>query len=297
MVVGAESAANLPLNGRKFNDLAILTPGVTVYNPDNHSSSTDGSAVSAYGGQVTWAQVNVDGVTMVNNRHAYVNVYPSIDAIQEFKVLTGNAEAEYGGGPGSVTNIQLKTGGNAFHGDVFEFFRNTAMDARNFFLVAPVPKQVLKQNQFGGTLGGPIVKDRTFFFFSYEGLRSVEQSASITNVLTPAEENGDFSALLPSTQLVSPYTGLPYPNNQIPVDAVAQSIARKYMPLPNTSQNGLNYAGVTSGNETVNQYLARVDHKINDSNQVAIHFLYAKTRFPVVGPQSQLQVCGNLPDL
>jgi Carboxypeptidase regulatory-like domain len=94
VVVGADSAANLPLNGRKFNDLAILTPGVTVYNPDNHSSSTDGSAISAYGSQVTWAQVNVDGVTMVNNRHAYINVYPSVDAIQEFKVLTGNAESE-----------------------------------------------------------------------------------------------------------------------------------------------------------------------------------------------------------
>ncbi len=141
VVVGTESAANLPLNGRKFNDLAILTPGVTVYDPDNHSSSTDGSAISAYGGQVTWAQVNVDGVTMVNNRHAYVNVYPSIDAIQEFKVLTGNAEAEYGGGAGSVTNIQLKTGSNALHGDVFEFFRNTAMDARNYFLSLRCPSR------------------------------------------------------------------------------------------------------------------------------------------------------------
>jgi hypothetical protein len=280
VVVGADSAANLPLNGRKFNDLAILTPGVTVYNPDNHSSSTDGSAISAYGSQVTWAQVNVDGVTMVNNRHAYINVYPSVDAIQEFKVLTGNAEAEYGGGAGTVTNIQLKTGTNAFHGDLFEFFRNTAMDARNFFLVAPVPKQVLKQNQFGGTVGGPIIKDRTFFFFSYEGLRSVEQSASLANVLSPAEENGDFSALLPSTQLFSPYTGLPYPNNQIPVDPVAQNIAQKYIPLPNTNQNGLNYAGVTSGNESVNQYLVRFDHKINDNNQLAFHFLYAFRNFP-----------------
>jgi hypothetical protein len=280
VVVGADSAANLPLNGRKFNDLAILTPGVTVYNPDNHSSSTDGSAISAYGSQVTWAQVNVDGVTMVNNRHAYINVYPSVDAIQEFKVLTGNAEAEYGGGAGTVTNIQLKTGTNALHGDVFEFFRNTAMDARNFFLVAPVPKQVLKQNQFGGTVGGPIIKDRTFFFFSYEGLRSVEQSANLANVLSVAEENGDFSALLPSTQLFSPYTGLPYPNNQIPVDPVAQNIAQKYIPLPNTNQNGLNYAGVTSGNESVNQYLVRFDHKINDSNQLAFHFLYAFRNFP-----------------
>jgi outer membrane receptor protein involved in Fe transport len=280
VVVGSDSAANLPLNGRKFGDLAVLTPGVTVTNPDNHSSSTAGSAISAYGGQVTWGQVNVDGVTMVNNRHAYVNLYPSIDAVQEFKVLTGNAEAEYGGSAGSITNIQLKTGSNAFHGDVFEFFRNTAMDARNFFLVAPIKKQVLKQNQFGGTLGGPVIKDRTFFFGSYEGLRSIEQTASLTNVLTPAEENGDFSALLPNTQLVSPYTGIPYPNNQVPVDPVAQNIAKNYMPLPNTSQNGLNYAGVTSGNLSVNQYLIRLDHKINDKNQLALHFMYAKRDFP-----------------
>src|SRR3984957_17686134 len=155
VVVGTESAQNLPLNGRRFNDLAILTPGVNVYNPDNHTSSEDGAAITAYGAQQTWGQVNVDGVTMVNNRHAYVNMYPSVDAIQEFRVFTGNAEAEYGGGAGTITNIQLRTGTNAFHGDVFEFFRNTAMDARNFFLVAPAPKQVLKQNQFGATLGGP----------------------------------------------------------------------------------------------------------------------------------------------
>ena len=295
VVVGADAAANLPLNGRKFNDLAILTPGVTVYNPDNHSSSTDGSAISAYGSQVTWAQVNVDGVTMVNNRHAYVNVYPSIDAIQEFKVLTGNAEAEYGGGAGTVTNIQLKTGTNAFHGDVFEFLRNTAMDARNFFLVAPVPKQVLKQNQFGATLGGPIVKDRTFFFVSYEGLRSIEQNASTTSVLTTAEENGDFSAILPSTQLYSPYTGLPYVNNQIPVDTVARNIAVNYMPQPNTNRNGQNYAGVTQGNETVNQYLARVDHKINDSNQLAVHFLYALRDFPSSDLNPNFHYVGTYP--
>jgi hypothetical protein len=141
VVVSTASAENLPLNGRKFNDLAILTPGVSVYNPDNHSSSTDGSAISAYGGQQTWSQVNIDGVTMVNNRHAYVNAYPSIDAIQEFNVLTGNAEAEYGGGAGTVTNIQLRSGTNGFHGDLFEFVRNTAMDARNYFIVAPNPKQ------------------------------------------------------------------------------------------------------------------------------------------------------------
>jgi len=295
VVVGTQSAENLPLNGRKFNDLAILAPGISVYNPDNHSSSTDGSAITAYSGQQTWSQVNVDGVTMVNNRHAYVNVYPSIDAIQEFNLFTGNAEAEYGGGAGTITNIQLKSGTNAFHGDLFEFIRNTALDARNYFLIAPNPKQVLKQNQFGATLGGPIIKDRTFFFVSYEGLRSVEQSAGTTDVLTPAEENGDFSALLPATQLVSPYTGLPYANNQIPVDAVAQSIAKTYMPLPNTNVNGQNYAYVSSGYETVNQILGRVDHKVNDTNQLALHFMYALRNFPDADPNPHFTYTGTYP--
>lgn len=295
VVVGTQSAENLPLNGRKFNDLAVLTPGVTVTDPDNHSSTTNGASINAYGAQVVWSQVNVDGVTMVNNRHAYINVYPSVDAIQEFKVLTGDAEAEYGGGAGTVTNIQLKSGSNSFHGDVFEFFRNTAMDARNYFLVSPVPEQVLKQNQFGATLGGPIIKDRTFFFVSYEGLRSVEQRAGLTNVLTPAEENGDFSALLPGTQLVSPYTGDPYPNNQIPVDRVAQSIAQKYMPLPNTSQSGLNYAYVTGGNETVDQYIGRIDHKINEANQLALHFIYAFRNFPSADQNPNFTYTGTYP--
>lgn len=295
VVVGTQSAVNLPLNGRKFDDLAVLAPGIRVADPDNHSSSTDGSAITAYGDQVTWSQVNVDGVTMVNNRHAYVNVYPSVDAIQEFNVLTGNAEAEYGGSAGTITNIQLRSGSNAWHGDLFDFFRNTALDARNYFLVAPNPQQVLKQNQFGGTLGGPIIRDRSFFFFSYEGIRSIEQSAGTTDVLTPAEEGGDFSALLPGTQLISPFTGQPYPNNQIPVNSVAQQIARNYMPLPNTNLNGQNYAYVTTGNESVNQYLARIDHKVNDRNQLVLHFIYAFRNFPDADPDPHFTYTGTYP--
>jgi Carboxypeptidase regulatory-like domain/TonB dependent receptor/TonB-dependent Receptor Plug Domain len=280
VVVGTESAQNLPLNGRKFDDLAILTPGITVTDPDNHSSGNNGASINSYGGQVTWAQVYLDGISMTSNRHAYVNLYPSVDAVQEFKVYTGNAEAEYGGTAGSVTNIQLKSGGNAFHGDLFEFLRNTVMDARNYFRPAPLPKQVLKQNQFGATLGGPIRKDRTFFFISYEGLRSIEQIPALTNVPTAAEINGDFSALLPKTQLKSPYTGLPYANNHIPVDTVSQNIAKNYIPLPNTNLNGENYSDFTGGNETVNQIIGRVDHKINESNQLAFHLVYANRTFP-----------------
>src|SRR5258708_4343285 len=127
---------------------AILTPGVAVYNPDLHSSSTDGSAISANGGRVTWGQVNVDGITMVNNRHNYVNLYPSVDAIQEFKVQTGNYAAQYGGNAGSNVNIQIKSGTNEFHGDVFEFICNDAVDTRNYFIPPPTPNNAFNQHQF-----------------------------------------------------------------------------------------------------------------------------------------------------
>ncbi len=293
-VIGPERTQNLPLNGRKFNDLAVLTPGVSVYNPDNHSSSTDGSAISSNGGRSTWGQINVDGITMVNNRHAYVNLYPSIDAIQEFRVQTGNYSAEYGGSAGSNVNIQLKSGTNALHGSVFEFLRNDAVDARNYFLPAPLPKNVLKQNQFGATIGGPIRKGKSFFFGSYEGLRSVEQFPGTAQVLTAAQRNGDFSAT--STPIFNPATGVAYPNNQIPVNPVSQAIVTTYMPLPNiTSGGSANYAGVSSGNLSVDQGIVRLDHSFNDSNQIFVHYIYANRSFPNTDLNPNFRFTGTYP--
>ncbi len=266
-VVDQERVEALPLNGRRFDDLAVLTPGVSVYNPDIHSSSTDGSEIGGNGGRLIWGQVNVDGITMVNNRHNYVNIYPSIDAIEEFKVQTGNYSAEYGGNAGTNVNIQIKSGTNQFHGTVFEFFRNEALDARNYFAPAPNPKNELRQNQFGGTLGGPIWKDKTFFFASYEGTRSIADSPSQGIVLTQGQRNGDFSYLLPNVQLIDPATGTPIPGNIIPqtrIDKVAQNIVNNYMPLPNiagaATPNTTNYAGSSRGNLTVHQGIVRLDH-------------------------------------
>jgi len=294
-VVGPERTENLPLNGRKFDDLAILTPGVSVYNPDLHSSSTDGSSISANGGRGQWGQVNIDGTTMVNNRHNYVNLYPSIDAIQEFKVQTGNYSAEYGGNAGSNVNIQIKSGANDFHGDVFEFIRNDAVDARNYFIPAPIKKNILKQNQFGGTVGGPIVKNKTFFFFSYEGLRSVQEFPQTANVLTPAERQGDFSA--DGGTITNPNTGEPYPNNVIPanqINPISANIINTYMPLPNTSGD-TNYAGSSRGNLSVNQYIGRLDHYFNDKNQLMVHYIYAFRNFPDTDLNPNFQFTGRYP--
>ncbi len=294
-VVGPERTENLPLNGRKFDDLAILTPGTAVYNPDLHFSSTDGSAISSNGGRVTWGQVNLDGITMVNNRHNYVNIYPSVDAIQEFKVQTGNYSAQYGGNAGSNVNIQIKSGTNEFHGDVFEFIRNDAVDARNYFIPAPIAKNVLKQNQFGATLGGPIVKKKTFFFASYEGLRSIEAFPGTAVVLTTAQKSGDFSA--DGTTVINPFTGQPYPNNVIPqadLSQVSLNIANNYMPQPNSSGN-TNYAGASIGNLSVNQYIGRLDEYFNDSNQLFVHYIYAKRNFPSADLNPDFKFTGTYP--
>jgi outer membrane receptor protein involved in Fe transport len=301
-VVDQERVESLPINGRRFNDLAVLTPGVTVYNPDLHSSSTDGSEIGGNGGRLIWGQVNVDGITMVNNRHNYVNVYPSLDAIEEFKVQTGNYSAEYGGNAGTNVNIQLKSGTKQFHGNVFEFFRNEALDARNYFLPAPQPKNELRQNQFGATLGGPIWRDKTFFFVSYEGIRSIADSPSQGIVLTQGQRNGDFSYLLPNVQLIDPLTGAPITGNIIPpnrIDPVAQNIVNRYMPLPNipgaNTPNSTNYAGSSRGNLTVHQGIVRVDHYFSSKDQLFAHYIYAIRDFPLTEINPNFRFTGNYP--
>ena len=304
-VVGPERIESLPINGRRFDDLAVLTPGVSVYNPDNHSSSTDGSEIGGNGSRLIWGQVNVDGITMVNNRHNYINLYPSLDAIEEFKVQTGDYSAEYGGNAGTNVNIQIKSGGKQFHGSAFEFFRNEALDARNYFAPAPQPKNELRQNQFGGTLGGPIWRDKTFFFASYEGLRSIADSPATGIVLTQGQRNGDFSYLLNQAnpvQLVDPVNGNPVPGDIIPqsrIDTVAQNIVNTYMPLPNipgaTTPNTTNYAGHSRGNLTVHQGIIRVDQIFSQKDQVFAHYIYAHRDFPDTEINPNFKFTGDYP--
>lgn len=292
--VDTNRTVNLPLNGRRFNDLAVLTPGVVVNNPDNHTSSTAGSAIGANGGRNRWGGVEVDGITILNNRQAYVNNYPSVDAIEEFRVQTGNFSAQYGFSAGSNISVQLKSGTNHFHGSVFEFIRNDAADARNFFRVAPLKKNALKQNQFGATIGGPVFKDKTFFFGSYEGLRSVQEVPSLANVLTPAQRNGDFSAY--TGTLRNPYTGATYAGKQIPVNPVAQRLINSYMPMPNGAYaGGLNYAGVSVGNESVDQAIVRFDHHFNDRNSIFVHYILNHRTLPNVNTNPNFRYNGTYP--
>ncbi|HZT34057.1 MAG TPA: TonB-dependent receptor [Bryobacteraceae bacterium] len=279
-VVGSERTVNLPLNGRKFNDLAILTPGVQVSDTDLHSSSTAGSTIAVNGGRDIWGQVNVDGITMVNNRHNYVNIFPSVDAIQEFKVQTGNYSAEYGGNAGANVNIQIKSGSNEYHGDVFDFLRNTALDARNYFSPSPLPQNILKQNQFGATFGGPIRRDKTFFFASYEGLRSISEAPGSAVVPTAAQRAGNFSAS--AAPVIDPLSGAPFPGNIIPanrLNPVALNLINQYMPMPN-QPGTVNYAGVSLGDLTMHQGIIRIDQYFSEKDQLFVHYIGAHRSFP-----------------
>lgn len=275
-VVATERIVNLPLNGRNFLQLSILTPGVRVV----EESNGERTRVIANGSRDIWMQVNINGITAVNNRANFVNFYPSIDAIQEFKVQSGNYSAEYGGNAGANINLQLRSGTNAFHGSLFEFLRNNKLDARGYFRPEPLPKDVLRRNQFGVVVSGPVRKDKTFFMLGYEGVRSAIERAGTAVVLTPEQRRGDFSAL--STPIVDPLTGNQFPGNIIPanrLNPVSVRLINTYMPLPNVA-GAANFAGVTQNVVNIDQGLARIDHNFGSKDQLSFHYIYSARDFP-----------------
>ena len=155
-----------------------------------------------------------------------MTLYPSIDALQEFRVQSGNYSAEYGGNAGANINLQLRSGTNQFHASIFEFLRNNAFDARGYFRPSPLPQDVLKRNQFGAVVSGPIWRDKTFFMLGYEAIRSKRESAGTSIVLSEAERAGDFSRS--ATPIIDPLTGSPFAGNMIPVESPESRVAEHY---------------------------------------------------------------------
>jgi hypothetical protein len=280
-VVGQEKIVNLPLNGRTFTQLAALTPGVRVNDANLYTTSTGGSRIIANGARDAWLQVNLDGITMVNNRSNYINLYPSIEALSEMKVQTGNYTAEYGGNAGANVNLQLRSGTNQLHGTLFEFLRNDLLDARNYFRPAPFPKDVLRRNQFGAVVHGPIIRDKPFFMADYEAVRSTRESAGTAIVLTPEQRRGDFSAF--SGMIRDPLNNnQPFPNNIIPqnrLNPVSVNLINTYMPLPNTA-GSVNYSGVMVGTLNMDQGIIRIDEYLSTKDLLFGHYVYSRRDFP-----------------
>ncbi|HEV2274281.1 MAG TPA: carboxypeptidase-like regulatory domain-containing protein, partial [Acidobacteriaceae bacterium] len=225
-VVDQKRIVDLPLNGRQATDLILLTGGAAE--PPNAASRdvtthdyVNSVAVSVSGGQINGNNYLLDGADH-NDSHSNINLpFPFPDALQEFSVQTSGISARYGLHPGSVVNAVTKSGTNSFHGDLFEFYRTAGLDARDYFASA---RDNLHRNQFGGTAGGPIRKDKIFVFGGYQGTRiRTAPAETISFVPTAAALAGDFSTLESAAcqssgkakQLINPSTGQPFPNNFI----------------------------------------------------------------------------------
>jgi Carboxypeptidase regulatory-like domain/TonB dependent receptor/TonB-dependent Receptor Plug Domain len=277
-IVQEKEIKALPLNGRDFFSLLLLGNGVQDTSNDQGGATTN-VTFSVNGMRPEANSVTLDGVQMSSVRESDVDLRPNVDAISEFKVLTSVFSAEYGHTAGGVISIQTKGGTNAFHGTAYEFHRNDALNAANYFKNPVDPEKApLKQNQFGFTLGGPIRKDRTFFFVDYQGLTVRKVTEAFAQVPEEPFRRGDFSSLLPGTVIYDPATGgtVPFPDNIIPQDRWDQFgwTLLNMVDLPNLP------ADYPLGNYFVRQDHRidgheggfRIDHVISEADRVFLRF-------------------------
>ncbi len=277
-VIENKRIVELPLNKRQFLDLALLTPGVTLGNggPQSGSSTlfarpSSNSSVSVNGQRSQNNNFLLDGVLNTDGDVNAFVVTPSIDAVREFRVETSNYSAEFGRSSGAQINVVSKSGTNQYHGSVYEFLRNSALDARPFSNPGKLP--AFRFNQYGFTVGGPIRKDQTFFFLNYEGLRSVQGQSAIASVPLARQRAGDFSGLRaiydPDTLAPDP-TGkrmvrTQFPSNTIPLDRInpiAAGMLRDFVPMPNLPGTTNNLLDTRSQRQRNNQEGLRFDQRI-----------------------------------
>ena len=320
-VVASQQIEQLPLNGRRYTDLATLTAGVTKITEgpvDGSSSPTNGNAGGNFSVNGTRGDQNnfiLDGIDNNSNDNGDLAILSSVDAVAEFKIQTSNYSAEFGRSGGGVVNATTKSGTNRFHGSAWEFLRNEALDAAQYGFGTAQPKAPHKQNQFGVTVGGPIVKDKLFFFGDYEGTRIHSAQTDITTVPTQKETTGDFSDLLnPVVQtgldglgrpiyqgeIYNPATTRTAPNGSTVRDGfgfdvtTGQPIQGQANIIPGgMSQLGLNYAAlypvVTTpggGNYSVNalgtnrvdQMDVRVDENVSSKMQLFERFSLSQSQ-------------------
>lgn len=326
-VVGSQQVEELPLNGRRYTDLAALTSGVAkvVEGPVNGGSSpTNGNAGGSFAVNGTRGDQNnfvLDGIQNNSNDNGDISFLSSPDAIAEFKIQTTNYSPEFGRSAGGVVNATTKSGTNSFHGEVFEFIRNEALDARGYFEPAGQPKAPYKQNMFGATLGGPIKKDKTFFFADYQGNRIHQANTYIYSIPTTAERIGNFTDILdlgtqtgvdalgrpiyqgeiydPSTTRTvngsivrdgfgfDPTTGLPTATANIIPQASMSQLAQNVLALyPNPTLSNVlrnNYDVNMPATNQADQFDVRIDQNVSTKTQIFGRYSFDK-ELRVVAP-------------
>jgi hypothetical protein len=275
------------LNGRQFSQLALLAAGAVPPYPNSSTQQFNtpalGLGFSVNGQRSERNNFSLDGVTLMEPFAYSLTVNPSIDAIREFRVVENSYGTDQGITSGAQVNIASRSGANRLSGTAYEFLRNSALDAKNFFDDPTRSIPPYRQNQFGASLGGPIRRNRTFFFTNYEGLRIFQSVTNTTLLPTAAIRQGDFSGINPQTgnpfpTIIDPNTGQPFPGNTIPasrIDPMSRAILDR-IPLPNDpnappgENNDIN---VGLHRVTTDQFMARIDHELTSKHQLFGRFL------------------------
>ncbi|PYQ02005.1 MAG: TonB-dependent receptor [Acidobacteria bacterium] len=287
-VMDQTAVGKLPLAIRNWDDLLALVPGVQG---DRFTEQGGGTSFGRTGG------INVHGARALHNNFLLDGVdnnsisenvqelttqvsRPSVDAIQEFKVVTSPYSAEYGRSPGAAISVSTKSGTNDFHGTAYDFYRNAKLDSNDFFSNrAKQPKPANDQNQFGGNLGGPLAKDKAFFFVDYEGTRITRGVTRVTNVPTADQRNGIFTSAVKD-----PLTGQPFPGNRIPADRIdpyAKAII-DLVPLPNQA-GANNFFRAPDLIDNSDRVLGRVDVRFTQKDSVFARYIYSNRTRDIPG--------------
>jgi Carboxypeptidase regulatory-like domain len=294
--IDSRSVSELPLNGRTFAQLATLVPGVAAQGSTNIATNRKRGSIG------TAFAITANGFADVQNNFIYDGVpamdldsynfafSPSIDAISEFRIQTNSYSSAYGGAPGAQVDVITKTGTNTFRGTAWEFNRDDALAARNYFSTT---KDSLRRNQFGANLGGPIRGNKAFFFFNWESGRQDKGTAGqLLSVPPAALRTGDFSSLLASGIVITdPRTGQPFPNNRIPSGRIDSNAAvmMRVTPAPNRSSNALGANNfVTSSfnmRTTEDQYVGRVNYDLSPRTKLSARYLYDELTTPNESPR------------
>ncbi len=278
-VIENRRIVEMPLNGRNYNQLALLSAGTVqpLAGARMEGFSVNGMRVSQNNFQLDGVDNN--GIELAGAQRRSEMVQPSIDAIQEFKVQTNAYSAEYGRAMGAVVNVTTKSGTNDIHGSAFEFLRNEKLDARNFFTPANADKPPFKRNQYGFTIGGPVFipkvvdgRNRFFFFTDWEGTKVRESSTITSTIPTVGMRSGDFGDLLSQRNRAvrDPQTNAPFPGARVPasrIDPVANTLINLY-PSPQNGNVGNNFVNIAPRNQDVSRWDVRIDTNITTNDNV-----------------------------
>lgn len=278
-VIPSHAIVGLPLNGRNYLQLSLLTVGVTPATGGRNQATGGFSALCQHSSQMRVILDGVDNTSRMSGGELGFQsqiVTPSVDAVQAFKVVTNNAPAEDGYRMGGTVIVSTKSGTNQFHGTAYEFLRNNKLDAANYFSGGQ-PEPPYHRNEFGGVLGGPIVRNKTFFFVSYDATRLSQSQSSISTVPTPAELEGDFSGqptIYDPATTKNKKTRKPFLDNKIPssrFDPVALKLATLF-PAPNLPGTVNNFYFQSPSNETPNEVDARLDQTFSQRFRGFVRF-------------------------